>query len=404
MMAPRNNQARRKEIEDLSARRYARRPITTAMFAFIILFSGLILLSALPLSFFFDPSSITSKIRIGDFPIGMIYQPPNANPEIKLPSNITIPDWLRDILINLINNTNPPTNIGNITIPPNLQPINYIGNGPFGANTLILTTPDNPTRYWRIFTCDDYNGSQWNPTNYTTDPFNFGGTFPGADIYQVRINLTLLSRFSLGLPLPTLWNSPEILNNPAFYVTPNPNITWNLIKNEYKDVFLNISNTGLSPIDCEVIYNVTYNPNVNLTYIKQNVKPNPPSQGPSLPGKYLQTPNIPSITPYLQDFLSKMNPISTTNNTYNTVLAALEYFKTRFYYDPVHTTSNADINRFLTNGYGDSKDFATTFTIFLRYLNISTRYIMGGCWLYSHTSLLAPINKSILLDRSMDSK
>ncbi|NVM00800.1 MAG: hypothetical protein HWN67_00570 [Candidatus Helarchaeota archaeon] len=379
-MSTRNSQDTRRETEDMSAEKYARKPITTAAFVFIILFSGIVFISILPSSTFSDPGSLTSNIPLGDFPIGAFIPPLEdlLEPDLGI-SPDDLPDWLKDILEDLIdNNTNlPPIIPPNITIPQDLPPMGYLGNGPFGASYTILTTPNYTPRYWRLFTYDNYDGTSWNPTNYTTEPFNYGSTFTGADIYQVQINFTLNNRTTLGLPLPTLWNSPEILNNPLFFVTPNPDITYNLIKNEYNDVFLNISNNATNQIDVIVRYNVTYNPNVNLTFIKQNVRPNPPSEGPSLLGRYLQTPNLPSINPYLQDFLSKINPISTTNNTYNTALAALEYFKTRFYYNPM-ATANADIYQFLANGYGDSRDFATAFTIFLRHLNISTRYIMGS--------------------------
>ncbi|MHA1380553.1 MAG: transglutaminase domain-containing protein [Candidatus Helarchaeota archaeon] len=375
-MSSRNNSDRKREVEDLSAKRYARKPMSTAMFAFILTFSGIIILSVLPLSFFFDPGSFSSKIRIGDFPLGMIIPPQQQSPNLDITQ---LPDWLQDLLLDYLNNTDTT----NITIPqisPDIPPINYIGNGPLGPNVLILTTPEAPSRHWRLMTYDNFDGTNWSQTNTTTDPYNFGTTYTGADIYQVRINLTLPERYGFGLPLLNLWDTPEILNTPPFSVTVDPNLTWNMIKNEYNNVFLNISNNGLTPIDVQIQYNVTYNPNVNSTYIMSNVDPNPPSNGPSLPGKYLQTPSIPSINSYLQDFLSKMNPISTTNDTYNTTIAALEYFKTRFFYKP---TANQDITGFFINGSGNSNDFATAFALFLRHLNISTRYVMGSIGYFS---------------------
>ncbi len=348
-MSSRNNQDRRRETEDLSARRYARKPITTAAFTFIILFSGIVVISVLPSSFFFDPGALTSKIRLGDFPIGAFIPP--------LEQDISPQDLLQ-LLIDLMQSID--------LLPDDL-----------GTNINISVTPDTIPRYWRLFTYDNFDGTDWSQTNTTFQSLNYATPFSGADIYQVRIDLALQGIGGAPIPLPILWDSPLILTSPAFSITPSVNITWNLLTNEYKDAILNLTYTGINPTNCQIIYNVSYNPNANLTYIEQNVASTPPSQGASLPGKYLQVTNIPSINTYLQDFLSTISPISSTNNTYDTTLAALEYFKTRFRYNPIINTTNKDIIRFLTSGYGDSEDFATAFSLFLRYLNISTRYVMG---------------------------
>ncbi|MHA1298802.1 MAG: transglutaminase domain-containing protein [Candidatus Helarchaeota archaeon] len=405
-MASRNSSNRRKEIEDISARRYARKPVATATFAFILLFSGIIIFSVLPLSFFFDPGSFTSKIRLGDFPLGMFIPPPEQNPNINpedLPDefwewlmdnlnqtdipedlfdNITIPDdWNLPDDLNIPSDFNFPEDFDWGSIPPDLLPFLaamwYIGYGPFGPTVNISVAHDTPPRFWRLFVYDEFDGMDWTQTNNTREPLNYVAPYNGADIYQVNINVTVQGNGINVLPLPVLWDSAMILNSPTFNITPTTNLTWNLLTNEYNDAILNLSNTGPDSIDYEITYNVSYNPNVNLTYIRQNINSTPPAQGPSLPGKFLQVPNIPEIDPYIQDFLSTMNPFSTINDTLNTTYAALEYFKTRFRYVPMFSTSSANITRFLINGYGDSKDFATAFTIFLRHLNISARYVFG---------------------------
>ncbi|MFX1326431.1 MAG: transglutaminase family protein [Promethearchaeota archaeon] len=377
-MSTRNSQSDRRETTDMSAGKYARKPIAAAAFAFIIIFCGITIISIIPSSNFFDPSAITSKIRLGDFPIGAFIPPLQPPTPSISPQNVSqeFLDWLQDLL----NNTD--LSQLNLTIPPGLLPILggmwYYGYGPFGPPVTIIEAPYNIPRKWRLMTFDQFDGFDWTQSNNTPDYFNFTDPYIGADIHRVIIYFQINGSGRMVLPLPILWDKGKILKSPAFNIIPITNLTWNIFANEYGDVLLNMTNIGLNPISYTVSYNVTYDPNVNSTHIRQFVESNPPSQGPSLPGKYLQIPNVPAINSYVQSFISELTPFSTINNTYDTVLAALEYFKTRFNFAPLFSTTNANITRFLVNGYGDSKDFASTFAIFLRYLNISTRFIMGG--------------------------
>ncbi|MHA1835503.1 MAG: transglutaminase domain-containing protein, partial [Candidatus Odinarchaeia archaeon] len=131
-----------------------------------------------------------------------------------------------------------------------------------------------------------------------------------------------------------------------------------------------------------ILYNVTYLPIDPASAQANSLQAsNTPS---SIAEVYLQLPETRNIylsnNPLLAGNVSLFESYAQSHSVYDTALQVLGYLKSNFIFDPFAQYLGGSIDRvewFLSNGGGTSLDFATTYSIFLRCLNISSRVVYG---------------------------
>ncbi|NVM52627.1 MAG: DUF4129 domain-containing protein [Candidatus Helarchaeota archaeon] len=402
----------------------------------ILLIASLSLLAALPLSFFMSGNM---GDWFGNIPLELL-PPPDQPPDLpegewEIPEGWEIPDWWVNWTIppgttlpSDFNGTLPPGDIpwwlGNgsmsYTLPNGSLPGGGgVGNGtgidggdgdgggsgsggvgglpgmggsmgnglgPFGSGfTTVYVNYSQPWRYWRIRVYDYFEGTTWILENTTTTLYSTDNT-PGTD-YLVMIRVQFTQAGYGTLPLPHLWNRPMIRSSLQFLdggtMLPATNVTWDLLEDQCGVVHWNAT-VGIPGI-YYIVYFVTYNNSINLSSIESNVYFDSPLNfiaDPPGSQDYLQMPDLsayPEVVADMQALAS--NPAITSNNTYETAQAVMEYFKTRWYWTPFRVQipgQDFDPGYLINNGYGMSADFASNYVIYLRNLNISSRLVWGG--------------------------
>ncbi|MHA1359457.1 MAG: DUF4129 domain-containing transglutaminase family protein, partial [Candidatus Helarchaeota archaeon] len=262
------------------------------------------------------------------------------------------------------------------------------GLGPFGTgNTTVWVSSNQAWRYWRLRGYDWFSGYTWLISDNTTIPYQWNDV--------LGINYTVIFRVEYNepgygnLPLPTLWNRPMIYSGFVFLNEtglPAQNVTWELIEDPYGNVFWNatIGNAGIYYLG----YNVTFDNTITKAMIESNVYSQSPlnfvADAPGtqdylqLPMTYLQA-NASAVLADMQALAS--NPAITTNNTYETAKAVMEYFKMNWWWTPYRYRipgKDFDPMYLMNYGYGTSADFASNYVMYLRYMNISSRLVWGG--------------------------
>ncbi|MBD3230306.1 MAG: hypothetical protein GF329_19160 [Candidatus Lokiarchaeota archaeon] len=274
-------------------------------------------------------------------------------------------------------------------LPEGIDPSMYaalalLGLGLFGSEaikTWVNSTPEN--RYWRLTTYDTFNNSNWvksNDTAYFCD-YTDKSPVPSDEKYLVWMNITYLRNGSGSLPIPHLWPTGEIMEN--LTVISPATIDWDLLTDPSESIIWNatISDAPTSGFIISLVYNATYDEIVTPNNIKSNMISQVVDGTPFDPPGTSIFRQMPTLDPLVVSDIEKVrnSVFSQGLDLYNTCLAVLEYFKTRYtWVSYINRTSQFNATSLIDLGYGTSADFASNFALYLRAMNISTRLVWGG--------------------------
>ncbi|MFX1485495.1 MAG: transglutaminase domain-containing protein [Promethearchaeota archaeon] len=267
---------------------------------------------------------------------------------------------------------------------PFIPPLDPNLTGQYGALlnlTIFNVTPGTPPKYWKMTSYDYYDSVQWEKTNGTQSNLAFISTAeipPNAAVFTIYMNIS----HGLGgsLLLPILSPDPMLVYG-TFGLIPSSNLFNSTIDTDaYGSALLTISFTSQG--NSTIMYNVTYQP-LNLTDVEVNAGMS--SDTPSwiqtlfcqLPGgrtAYL------SSNSYVAGTVSMFESYAQTHNVFETAMQVLGYLTSNYVFDPLapRPPSGRDqVDWFLENGNGTSQDFATAYSVLLRCLNISARFVYG---------------------------
>ncbi|TFF89135.1 MAG: transglutaminase domain-containing protein, partial [Promethearchaeota archaeon] len=259
----------------------------------------------------------------------------------------------------------------------------FLGLGLFGNEAIkawVNSTPEN--RYWRLTTYDTFNNSNWIQSNDTVYNFDYTdkSPVPSDEKYLVWMNITYLRNGSGSLPIPHLWPTGEIMENLS--VISPATIDWELLTDPSDSIIWNATiSDAPSDFTISLVYNATYDETVTPSSIKSNMISQIVDGTPFDPPGTSKYRQIPTLDPIVVADIEKVknSVFSQSLDLYNTCLAVLEYFKTRYtWVSYVDRTSQFNATALVDLGYGTSADFASNFALYLRAMNISTRVVWGG--------------------------
>ncbi|NHI93237.1 MAG: transglutaminase domain-containing protein [Candidatus Lokiarchaeota archaeon] len=262
-----------------------------------------------------------------------------------------------------------------------------IGTDPYGDSSYNVTvSSSDPNRYYKITAFDYYDGITWTQSNGTIFPaaeLNFTSYTPGDLLYNVSMEINVTQNGALSIPLITLANFnssrgiPRIIQNSLIIHSDPSKYVFNyILSNSYGGAILNMTFLNiLSPYIFSFSYNITCD-SIDSSLIKSKVPNDPTLSNTGMPTTMIDYKQIPSTVKPLLDALNLDD--YKLDDVYNTTLNLIEYLKTNYAFTPLIGKADYNILTFLNTKMGTSGDFATALTMFLRYLNISSRLVWGG--------------------------
>ncbi|MFX1597552.1 MAG: transglutaminase domain-containing protein [Promethearchaeota archaeon] len=247
--------------------------------------------------------------------------------------------------------------------------------------TFFNVTPGTPPKYWKMTSYDYYNSSQWEKTNASQTDLSLiglGEVPPNATIFTIYMNIS--HGLSGNLLLPIISPNPMLIDG-SFSLIPSDNyLNHTTATDTYGSALLTISFTNQG--NSTITYDVSYQP-LNLTDIEASA--GSPSDTPIwIQTLFLQVPGgraaYLSANPFVAGTVGLFESYAQTHNVFETATQILGYLTSNYVFDPFapRPPSGRDqVDWFLENGNGTSQDFSTAYTVILRCLNISSRFVYG---------------------------
>jgi hypothetical protein len=245
--------------------------------------------------------------------------------------------------------------------------------------TLFLVEPSNPPQLWRSSAYDLYDQHSWEKSQDEQRDLNAdemltrqNAEAQGNTIYKVTFNVTAGPNTGF-LELPILFPRIQIIQDSIAADPADRLISYSLQTDEYGTLLMEPFIEGETGTNVLVSYELTFDQQ-DLATIAQE----------SLNGDDVDMPTYQdlSFTP-TDTVIQEASQFSDAGSAYDTAMAVDHYFETTYELkisdqDLGDRPQNQEVTDwFIERGGGLPMDFATAYCVFMRYLNIPSRMVVG---------------------------